>query len=107
MTGRFRNALTDNLRQFSHRRFVVEDILSQTTCGGRHTLTDDLQLQKCSHRGPAVLPEGVWPDPVAFATIAFAIAIAASEVAIGLAIFLAMYGKHESITLDDFNVLRN
>ncbi len=37
----------------------------------------------------------------------FAIAIAASEVAIGLAIFLAMYGKHESITLDDVNVLKN
>ena len=37
----------------------------------------------------------------------FAIAIAASEVAIGLAIFLAMYGQHESITLDDVNVLRN
>ena len=37
----------------------------------------------------------------------FAIAIAASEVAIGLAIFLAMYGKHESISLDDVDVLRN
>ena len=37
----------------------------------------------------------------------FAIAIAASEVAIGLAIFLAMYGQHESITLDDVNVLKN
>jgi hypothetical protein len=24
-----------------------------------------------------------------------------------LAIFLAMYGKHESITLDDVNVLKN
>jgi len=28
-------------------------------------------------------------------------------VAIGLAIFLAMYGQHESITLDDVNVLKN
>ena len=37
----------------------------------------------------------------------FAIAIAASEVAIGLAIFLAMYGKHESISLDDVDVLSN
>jgi NADH-quinone oxidoreductase subunit K len=37
----------------------------------------------------------------------FAIAIAASEVAVGLAIFLAMYGQHESITLDDVNVLKN
>ena len=37
----------------------------------------------------------------------FAIAIAASEVAIGLAIFLAMYGKHETISLDDVDVLRN
>ena len=37
----------------------------------------------------------------------FAIAIAASEVAIGLAIFLAMYGKHESISLDDVDILRN
>ena len=34
-------------------------------------------------------------------------AIAASEVAIGLAIFLAMYGKHETISLDDVDVLRN
>jgi NADH-quinone oxidoreductase subunit K len=37
----------------------------------------------------------------------FAIAISASEVAIGLAIFLAVYGKHETITLDDINVLSN
>ena len=37
----------------------------------------------------------------------FAIAIAACEVAIGLAIFLAMYGKHETISLDDVDVLRN
>ena len=44
--------------------------------------------------------------PVGY-TIIFAIAIAASEVAIGLAIFLAMYGKHETISLDDVDVLRN
>jgi len=37
----------------------------------------------------------------------FAIAIAASEVAIGLAIFLAVYGQHETISLDDVDVLRN
>ena len=37
----------------------------------------------------------------------FAIAIAASEVAIGLAIFLAMYGQHESISLDDVNLLKH
>ena len=37
----------------------------------------------------------------------FAIAIAASEVAIGLAIFLAMYGQHDTISLDDVDVLRN
>ncbi|DAC40433.1 MAG TPA: NADH-quinone oxidoreductase subunit K, partial [Candidatus Poseidoniales archaeon] len=37
----------------------------------------------------------------------FAIAIAASEVAIGLAIFLAMYGQHETISLDDVNLLKH
>jgi NADH-quinone oxidoreductase subunit K len=37
----------------------------------------------------------------------FAIAIAASEVAIGLAIFLAMYGQHDTISLDDVDVLKN
>jgi len=37
----------------------------------------------------------------------FAIAIAAFEVAIGLAIFLAMYGQHESISLDDVNLLKH
>ena len=37
----------------------------------------------------------------------FVIASAASEVAIGLAIFLAVYEKHEAMTLDDINVLSN
>ena len=37
----------------------------------------------------------------------FAIAIAAAEVAIGLAIFLSMYGQHETISLDEVNLLRN
>ena len=36
----------------------------------------------------------------------FAIAIAAAEVAIGLAIFLSMYGKHETISLDEVNLLK-
>ena len=46
-------------------------------------------------------------DPTGWIYTIFAIAIAASEVAIGLAIFLAMYGKHETISLDDVDVLRN
>ena len=37
----------------------------------------------------------------------FAIAIAAAEVAIGLAIFLSMYGQHETISLDEVNLLKN
>ena len=37
----------------------------------------------------------------------FAIAIAAAEVAIGLAIFLSMYGKHETISLDEVNLLKH
>ena len=46
-------------------------------------------------------------DATGWVDALFAIAIAASEVAIGLAIFLAVYGKHETITLDDINVLSN
>ena len=37
----------------------------------------------------------------------FAIAIAAAEVAIGLAIFLSMYSQNETISLDEVNVLRH
>ncbi|MBA88898.1 MAG: NADH-quinone oxidoreductase subunit NuoK [Euryarchaeota archaeon] len=37
----------------------------------------------------------------------FAVAIAAAEVAIGLAIFLSMYGQHETISLDEVNLLKN
>ena len=37
----------------------------------------------------------------------FAIAIAAAEVAIGLAILLSMYGQHETISLDEVNLLRH
>jgi len=37
----------------------------------------------------------------------FAIAIAAAEVAIGLAILLSMYQQHETISLDEVNLLKN
>jgi NADH-quinone oxidoreductase subunit K len=37
----------------------------------------------------------------------FAIAIAAAEVAIGLAIFLAMYSQHETISLDEVKLLKH
>ncbi|MEC8736570.1 MAG: NADH-quinone oxidoreductase subunit NuoK [Candidatus Thermoplasmatota archaeon] len=37
----------------------------------------------------------------------FAIAIAAAEVAIGLAILLSVFNQHETIRLDDINLLRN
>lgn len=37
----------------------------------------------------------------------FAIAIAAAEVAIGLAIFLSLYSKHETISLDEVDLLNN
>jgi NADH-quinone oxidoreductase subunit K len=36
-----------------------------------------------------------------------AIAIAAAEVAIGLAIFLSLYSTQETISLDDATTLRN
>ena len=38
---------------------------------------------------------------------AFAIAIAAAEVAIGLAIFLSLYSKHKTISLDEVKLLKN
>jgi len=37
----------------------------------------------------------------------FVIAIAAAEVAIGLAIVVALYRKRKSVNLDDFRTLRN
>ena len=37
----------------------------------------------------------------------FAIAIAAAEVAVGLAIFLSLYDKHTTIALDEVHVLRH
>ena len=38
---------------------------------------------------------------------AIAIAIAAAEVAIGLAIFLSLYSTHQTISLDDATTLKN
>ena len=48
-----------------------------------------------------------WGDVTGWVYAVFAIAIAAGEVAIGLAIFLSMYGQHETISLDDVNLLKN
>jgi len=48
-----------------------------------------------------------WGDVTGWVYAAFAIAIAAAEVAIGLAIFLSMYGQHETISLDEVNLLKN
>ncbi|MBF91021.1 MAG: NADH-quinone oxidoreductase subunit NuoK [Flavobacteriales bacterium] len=48
-----------------------------------------------------------WGDVTGWVYAVFAIAIAAAEVAIGLAIFLSMYGQHETISLDEVNLLRN
>lgn len=46
-------------------------------------------------------------DATGWMYAAFAIAIAASEVAIGLAIFLSLYSKHDTISLDEVNLLNN
>ena len=46
-----------------------------------------------------------WGDVTGWVYAVFAIAIAAAEVAIGLAIFLSMYGQHETISLDEVNLL--
>ena len=46
-------------------------------------------------------------DATGWVNTLFAIAIAASEVAIGLAILLAGYGRQETISLDDVDVLKN
>ena len=48
-----------------------------------------------------------WGDVTGWVYAIFAIAIAAAEVAIGLAIFLSMYGQHETISLDEVNLLKN
>ena len=48
-----------------------------------------------------------WGDVTGWVYAVFAIAIAAAEVAIGLAIFLSMYGQHETISLDEVNLLMN
>ena len=46
-------------------------------------------------------------DVTAWVYAIFAVAIAAAEVAIGLAIFLSMYRQHETISLDEVNLLKN
>ena len=48
-----------------------------------------------------------WGDVTGWVYAVFAIAIAAGEVAIGLAISLSMYGQHETISLDEVNLLKN
>ena len=48
-----------------------------------------------------------WGDVNGWVYAVFAIAIAAAEVAIGLAIFLSMYNQHETISLDEVNLLKN
>ena len=48
-----------------------------------------------------------WGDVTGWVYAVFAIAIAAAEVAIGLAIFLSMYGQHETISLDEVDLLKN
>ena len=48
-----------------------------------------------------------WGDVTGWVYAVFAIAIAAAEEAIGLAIFLSMYGQHETISLDEVNLLKN
>ncbi|MEL0100259.1 MAG: NADH-quinone oxidoreductase subunit NuoK [Candidatus Poseidoniaceae archaeon] len=48
-----------------------------------------------------------WGDVTGWVYAVFAIAIAAAEVAIGLAIFLSMYNQHETISLDEVNLLKN
>ena len=48
-----------------------------------------------------------WGDVTGWVYAVFAIAISAAEVAIGLAIVLSMYGQHETISLDEVNLLKN
>ena len=46
-------------------------------------------------------------DVTGWVFTAIAIAIAAAEVAVGLAIFLALYSGRESIVLDEVGILKN
>tara|TARA_B100001179_G_C18566538_1_gene393054 strand:- start:78 stop:380 length:303 start_codon:yes stop_codon:yes gene_type:complete len=46
-------------------------------------------------------------DVTGWVFTAIAIGIAAAEVAVGLAIFLSLYGEHESISLDDITTLKH
>ena len=46
-------------------------------------------------------------DVTGWVYTAIAIGIAAAEVAVGLAIFLALYGEHGSISLDDITELKH
>ena len=48
-----------------------------------------------------------WGGSDGWVFTAIAIAIAAAEVAIGLAIFLSLYSTQETISLDEANILRN
>ena len=48
-----------------------------------------------------------WGNVTGWVYAVFAIAIAAAEVAIGLAIFRSRYGQHETLSLDEVNLLRN
>ena len=45
-------------------------------------------------------------DEAGWMYAAFAIAIAAAEVAIGLAIFLSLYSKHKTISLDESKIFQ-
>ena len=46
-------------------------------------------------------------DPTGWVFTAIAIAIAAAEVAVGLAIFLALYSTRETISLDEMDLLKH
>tara|TARA_B100001996_G_C18436046_1_gene506468 strand:- start:180 stop:482 length:303 start_codon:yes stop_codon:yes gene_type:complete len=48
-----------------------------------------------------------WGDVTGWVYAVFAVAIAAAEVAIGLAIFLSIYGQQETISLDEVNLLKH
>jgi|TARA_B110000881_G_scaffold214499_2_gene227018 NADH-quinone oxidoreductase subunit K len=54
-----------------------------------------------------VAAAALWGDVTGWVYAIFAIAIAAGEVAIGLAIFLSMYGQHETISLDEVDLLKH
>ncbi len=46
-------------------------------------------------------------EPTGWVFTAIAISIAAAEVAVGLAIFLALYSTRETISLDDMDLLKH